>query len=414
MPWPPPIDRLLARPDSRAAQALRWGLRGLSACLRASLDEVPDDPGGDDLQELLSALESLLAPAGAVSGPALPVDEPAPPPAEASPEVSPTSRAGPDGAGPRLLPLSRAVAAEPRFREVLRRSPLRDGSDDDIWNDVQRLLLRVAPELGEEWRRRSLSCSAEAGGRPSDAGAAVLPLGRDEAIYPGLTGAVQAPGLCSKAGAPLAPQVPEPADPGLRPLAGVVSAYLWFIERDPHLHHCLQGVFRFGVPPLTGGGQRQRYREELLRRWDRARSGSPGAAGHGLKDWMKALLDLDEALQSLVYQPLADERSWWGRLQREAREVVFRARDRAAEAGGNVHLQLLGGSFADVSRLAPESLQVDFGVPGEVAACLRVWARIDGEELKGRVLYRSRLEAPCNAQRWPSRAPPPPGRCAWS
>ena len=40
------------------------------------------------------------------------------------------------------------------------------------------------------------------------------------------------------------------------------------------------------------------------------------------------------------------------------------------------------------SRLAPDSLQVDFGVPGEVAACLRVWARIDGEEIKGRVLYR--------------------------
>jgi hypothetical protein len=389
MPWPPPIDRLLARPDSRAAQALRWGLRGLKASLQAVRDDVPDDPGGDDLRELLSALESLLGPAGGLSGPALPVDGPAePPPAEAAP-----ARLAAPAAGPRLLPLARAVAAEPRFREVLRRSPLREGTDDDIWNDAQRLLLRVAPELAEEWRRRCLACAAEAGARPSDARSAVLPLGREEVIYPGLTGAVQASGLRSAA-APLDARVPEPSDAESRPLAGVVSAYLWFIEQDPHLHHCLQGVFRFGIPPLTGGGQRQRYREELLRRWERAHSGAPAAAGQGVKDWMKALLDVDEAIQSLVYQPLADAESWWGRLRREARDVLFRARDRAAEAGGNVHLQLLGGSFADVSRLAPESLQVDFGVPGEVAACLRVWARIDGEELKGRVLYRSPEEAP--------------------
>jgi hypothetical protein len=59
------------------------------------------------------------------------------------------------------------------------------------------------------------------------------------------------------------------------------------------------------------------------------------------------------------------------------------------QSGCPVQLQTLAGNFADVSRLAPDSLQVDFGVPGEVSVCLRVWARVDGEELKGRVLYRS-------------------------
>jgi hypothetical protein len=53
---------------------------------------------------------------------------------------------------------------------------------------------------------------------------------------------------------------------------------------------------------------------------------------------------------------------------------------------------VLGGPFAEVSRLAPDSLQVDFGTPGEVCACLRVWARVGGEEWKGRVLYRSPAE----------------------
>jgi hypothetical protein len=293
-----------------------------------------------------------------------------------------------------LLPLARAVAADPRFQEVLHKAPLREDTDDEIWNDAQRLLLRVAPELAEEWRQRCLTYAEQAGARPDDARSAVLALGCDEVIYPGLTGALQAAGLRSAAAASLDPSVPGPADGDLRPLAGITSAYLWFIEHDPHLHHCLQSVFRFGVRPLTGD-QRQRFRAELARRWDRVRSGTEAAAsGQGFKERLKEYLDLDEALHSLVYQPLADARSWWGRLRDRARDLLLKARDRAARAGCQVHLQLLGGSFADVNRLAPDSLQVDFGVPGEVAACLRVWARIDGEELKGRVLYRSPLEGP--------------------
>jgi hypothetical protein len=110
------------------------------------------------------------------------------------------------------------------------------------------------------------------------------------------------------------------------------------------------------------------------------------------KEHLKALLDLDEALHSLVYQPPAAPDSWWARLLGQAREALFLARDRAVQAGIAVHLQSLGGNFADINRLAPDSLQVDCGVPGEVSACLRVWARIDDEELKGRVLYRSSEE----------------------
>jgi hypothetical protein len=209
-------------------------------------------------------------------------------------------------------------------------------------------------------------------------------------IYPGLGGTVQARGLRSAAAAPPDAEIAQPASGELRPLAGVVAACLWFIEHDPNLRHCLQSVFRFGVPPLTGD-QRARYRAELLRRWDRLLT---PAAGSGPRERLKAHLDLDEAIHSLVYQPPADARSWWGRLQGQAREALLQARDRAARAGCQAHLQLLGGSFADVSRLAPDSLQVDFGPAGEVVACLRAWARIDGEEVKGRVLYRSPREEP--------------------
>ena len=43
MPWPDPLGQLLVRSDSRASQALRWGLRGLRASLQGVLDDVPDD-----------------------------------------------------------------------------------------------------------------------------------------------------------------------------------------------------------------------------------------------------------------------------------------------------------------------------------------------------------------------------------
>jgi hypothetical protein len=103
---------------------------------------------------------------------------------------------------------------------------------------------------------------------------------------------------------------------------------------------------------------------------------------------LRERLDLDEALHSMVHQPPADPASWWGALRAQARDTLLAARDRVSAVGGQAHVQVLGGSFAEINRLAADSLEVDYGVPGEVAVCLRVWARIDGDEMKGRVLYR--------------------------
>jgi hypothetical protein len=398
MAWPDALILLLKRSDSRAAQALRWGLHGLRASWQAVLEEVPQDPGGENLRALLAELEALLGPDHLSTGPVLPADTAS------------------DGAHlPRLLPLARAVAGDGRFQAELKQSPIPDGNDDDIWNGVQRLLLRVPPHLADEWRQRSQQLTDGAGGRLDEWAAVSLPLPWDEAIYPGVTGDVRAAGLRSAPTAPLDPRMAAPADDSLQVLAGVTSTCLWFVDHDPHLSHCLKSVFRFGIAPRTGE-QRERYAAELVRLWERVRAASSLTLRVGVssiptrsvseevareqanaprqrpKEQMKALLDLDEALHSLVYQPPAAPESWWGRLLGQAREALFQARDRAVQAGCTVHLQALGGTFADINRLAPDSLQVDFGVPGEVSACLRVWARIDGEELKGRVLYRSPQE----------------------
>src|SRR5262249_16297033 len=157
----------------------------------------------------------------------------------------------------------------------------------------------------------------------------------DEAIYPGVTGEIRAAGLRAAPMAALDPRLVAPADDNLRVLAGITSTCLWFVDHDPHLYHCLKSVFRFGMVPLAGE-QRERYRAELLRLWERART-----ASQPLKEHLKALLDLDEALHSLVYQPSAAADSWWARLQDQARQALFRARDRAIQAGAAVHFQLL-------------------------------------------------------------------------
>jgi hypothetical protein len=380
MPWPEPLAALLSSPpESRAAQALRWGLAGLRASLQSALEDVRQEPGGDQLQALLGELEPLLA-GGAVPASVLPTD--GAPPAEPARQ-------------PRLLPLARAVIDDGRFQAELRRAPLREHDDEAIWGDVQRLLLRVPTYLAAEWRQRSRQFVEQAGARQDDASAVTLPLAKDETIYPGLAGAVQTAGLRSSGAALLDERVAAPDTDDLRMLAGLTSACLWFAENDPAACHCLRSVFRFGIRPLTGD-QRERYVGELLRLWARVRATAPGGpngrADARFKEHVKALLDLDEALHSLVYQPPATPDSWWGRLRAQAREVVLRVREQAAATGCTVHLQLLEGTFADINRLAPDSLQVDFGVPGEVSACLRLWARIDGEELKGRVLYRSPQE----------------------
>lgn len=375
MPWPEQIGLLLGMPDSTASRALRWGLCGLRASLQAALDDGPNGSGSEALRTLLTELDCVLGGARPPSNPALPLDTVG----STLPEDRPTD-------SPRLLGLARAIAADTQFRAELERAPIRDGSDDDIWNDAQRLLLRVAPSVANEWRRRCLKHVEELGGYADETQAVVLPLARDEMIYPGLSGEIQANGFRSCVGAERDPRIAPPKDADLHTLAGVISTCLWFIEHDPNLYHCLQSVFRFGVSPLAGE-QRELYVTELLRLWERV-----NVLKQEPKERLKHLLDLDEAVHSLVYQPPAAADSWWSRLQAQSREALFQARDSAVQAGYAVHLQLLGGSFAAINRLAPDSLQVDFGEPGEVSACLRVWARIDGEHLKGRVLYRSPQE----------------------
>lgn len=382
MPWPAQLLALLNAPESPPSQALRWSLQALKGTLQAAVDECPSDPSAPSARDLISELDSLLA----HKAPSKPV---AAPPSPQNPV-----RASAESSGRQLAELAQAMSADDTLRSELGAAHLPDADDPAAWGLLQRRLLRVSPTLAHAWRQRSQQAVERLGAISNDSRVQLLPFPNDRVLYPGLEGSITATGLRTCPTATLDPRVaPHPADADLPLLARLVSTALWFIENDPELHHCLQSVYRFGVVPLVAD-QRNRFVDEMLRRWRRVRDRYPISSPTPPKPWLKDFLEehiaLDEAFNSLVHVPPAAPDSWWGAFQAQARPVLNRARDLVIRAGCPARLQRLAGDFPAVSNLvADDSLQVPHGTPGEIVACLRVYARIDGHESKARVLYRS-------------------------
>ncbi|NET29573.1 MAG: hypothetical protein F6K01_30885, partial [Okeania sp. SIO1I7] len=106
-------------------------------------------------------------------------------------------------------------------------------------------------------------------------------------------------------------------------------------------------------------------------------------------EMLRARLDLDEAIHSLVYVPPVERYSWWGQLQKKCRDTLAVISTRAKKAGHQVKIRPLWGSYADILSRSKDDLELDSGgTPGEVLACLRVYAKIQEEVLPGRVLFR--------------------------
>ena len=173
-------------------------------------------------------------------------------------------------------------------------------------------------------------------------------------------------------------------------LAGIVSVCLKFIDIDTYLHHALKSVDRFGVRSLNSEPEKSKYVTALLDRFQRVLTTTDADPVIALR----ARLDLDEAIHSLVYLPPCDRFSWWGKLQQEARRTLDSVVEKARDAGYQVQIRPLWGTYADIYTWSKDDLQLNIGgVPGEVSACLRVCAKINDEVIPGRVLFRSSLEA---------------------
>ncbi len=207
-------------------------------------------------------------------------------------------------------------------------------------------------------------------------------------MYPGLMGSAKSMGLCLSDRIPISSQlVTEDTSEELKFLGGVVSTWIKFIHIDPLLHHALKSVDRFGIRSLNSDSERSKYATALLERFRRVQittnNADPIAA-------LRARLDLDEAIHSLVYLPPCDRYSWWGKLQQETRRTLDTTIERVRNAGNQIQIRPLWGTYADIYAYSKDDLLLNIGgIPGEVSACLRVYAKINDEVLPGRVLFRS-------------------------
>ncbi|MBW4612336.1 MAG: hypothetical protein KME21_03490 [Desmonostoc vinosum HA7617-LM4] len=351
------LHQLLQTQNSQLAQLLRFTLHGLQATLNQARLENPQDPAAQTCDELLQELHHLLQPA--------------------QPQEDPTNDL-------KLTHLQQAFNSDPELTLYLENSQLQSQTDADLWNEIQRKLLRVPEDLATSWRQRALDLAQQAGAIEDNINLDQLPFNRDEIIYPGLSGTVQAQGLCLSQPALLNINLSEDLDL----ITSFLPLYITFIDIEPDLHHALKSVFNFDIISLhSKPEQRTQYIEALS---DRIQRTQKAEQNPDPLLTLHAWIDIDEAIHSLVFIPPVERYSWWGKLQQESRRILKKIADRANNAGNEVRIRQLSGLYADICALSKDDLQLDCGgVPGEVLTCLRVYARINQQEYPGRVIFRS-------------------------
>ncbi len=380
------LSKLLEIENSKLAWVLRLGLSGLRTQLQEALKTAATDPGSSVCQELLQELDEILQlNVEGVGGVYTSLSTPT----TSSPEENPSwedvfEPVQPEITGElKLKSITETLLADKELSHYIGEYQFRSNNDADLWNEMQRLLLRVPEKVANVWRERIFKQVSQLGVVEDKLSRRKLPFCRNEYIYSGLKGNIQALGLHFS----FEPRIIIETQGGeLNILAGIVSTCLGFIAIDPCLHHALKSVDRFGVRSLNYESEKSKYVAALKDRFQRVLATTNTDPVTSLR----ARLDLDEAIASLVYLPPCDRFSWWGKLQQEARRTLDSAVEKARNAGYQVQIRPLWGTYADVYAWSKDDLQLDIGgVPGEVSTCLRVYAKINDEILPGRVLFRS-------------------------
>lgn len=378
------LSRLLKMDNSHLAWALRLGLHGLRTQLQEALKTATIDPGSSACQELLRELDILLEVASQpefLTGEVLSTED------SSSWEDVLEPVTGEQKSELKLKQIGQALLSDREILNYIGDYQFISTNDADLWNEMQRLLLRVPEKVAHAWQEDILTQMSQVG-VTEDKLHLSLPFTRNECIYPGLRGKIKTTGLCLSDQVNFEPRlIMETHEGDLDLLAGVVSICLKFIELDSSLHHALKSVDRFGVRSLNDEREKSKYVTALIERFRRVQTTTDNVDPIVI---LRARLDLDEAIHSLVHLPCADRYSWWGKLQQEARRTLDHIVDRARDASNHVQIRPLWGTYADIFNWSKDDLQLDIGgVRGEVSTCLRVYAKINDEVLPGRVLFRS-------------------------
>ncbi|MGB3638994.1 MAG: hypothetical protein WBA39_15665, partial [Rivularia sp. (in: cyanobacteria)] len=286
----------------------------------------------------------------------------------------------------KLKPITKKLLSRKELSQYIGEYQFYANDDAQLWNEMQRLLLRVPEKQAQIVRSQLFNQAITLGATEDKVSLQYLPFPTPEHIYSGLKGSIQASGLCFSNTINFDERLQtQRSGTELDILAGIVTTCLKFLEIEPHLHHALRSVDRFGVRSLNSA-DKLKYIAALIERFHRVKV----TFNTDILTSLRARLDLDEAIHSLTYLPCVDRFSWWGKLQQEARRTLETAAQEARQAGISVQIRPLWGTYADVYPFSKDDLQVDIGgIPGEVSACLRVYAKINDEILPGRVLFRS-------------------------
>ena len=375
------LNQLLKTDNSELARHLRHDLHGLCASLYSALQQDSSDPGAESCKKLIEQLNRLLQEATPNRN-ELPLKDNSSLLAT-NKNLSPKNSTSDVSEALILEHLHNDFVSNETLRTCIGDLKLKSTTDSHLWNEIQRMLLRLSDPLAEEFGKKAVQLAQEAGVEPDSSKVVELPFHENELRYPGLKGTVDAKGLQLSPKAKLDERVAHGRLEGdLKVLAQIVSICLHFVENDPSLQHCLKSVYRFGVTPLDSR-QQHRYVKTLVLRFQRVQENEDDPVAY-----LKARLDLDEAIQSLVYLPLVEEDSWWGKLRQATRKMLEPAVERVRQRGHDVGIQWLLGAYENVNQYTQDDVPLKIGgTPGKVLVCLRVYAWIDEEKILGRVIF---------------------------
>ncbi|WP_414589642.1 hypothetical protein [Scytonema sp. PCC 10023] len=388
------LRELLAMGDSVIAQFLRSSLHGLKASLKKTQEQFPQDPGADICDAVLQELQSLLQLPSADSTTKQSQNTVATPKEDSDLEDTQQTKSEPL----KLTPLRDAFNPEKDkyLSKYLGDFQLHSQTDSDLWKEIQHKLLRLPKEMATSWRERALELAKAAQAEIDTSNREQLRFKDNQDIYPGLKGSVQVRGLSlsESKDAFLDSQVLqenkyEDLSEDLKLLACLISICIYSIDIEPDLYHALETVNKFDTMSLhSNPDERQKYINALKERFQRTiKAEESGESLTILKAW----INIDEAINSLVFVPPADSDSWCGEFKKQSRRILIGKVKKAKEEGHDVRIQELSGVYADIHNLSSSydlPLKIG-GIPGEVQACLRVYARINQEKFPGRVIYRS-------------------------
>lgn len=372
---------------SEVARTARSGLIGLRASLAEAVARCPQDPGREPAVELIASLDEIIA---------------------AWPVRGPAGRAGPvrpDPAGDRRLrELAAAFVRDPAAAEFLDEQSMavlaEPQAGTDLWRALHLCLLRLPGPVASGWRGRcaTLATPAQAAA-PAGPGWRILP-GESEAVLvpQGPPGAGQEDGIRTSADGQVQDEVldalgldraggrevrADVAD--AMELARLSTLVLGLTELDENLVICLESVLFMGSKRIDGK-HRQLYRADLLGRLREYARREAGSA-----DSLAALIEIDEAVNSLTHRPPAAAGSWWAQLRQQSRRIAERTAATMRQAGADVEVLPLGLRYRDVREFTAgnDVASRTGGKPGEVLACLRMWTRIGDQTIPGRVMYRA-------------------------